>query len=526
MLTTDLQNYYSPILVLENIGISSQGKKYFSGTYWKIQENQVWAIVGGNDSGKEVLIGGLCGTLPVCEGKITSPKIERVSFSDQSALLGRENLYYQARWNSISSSEGITVGEYLSYRKVHRINPFEVIDNIKTSSAVVKHADDAAFNRQRKKIITMLELSDLIDETMLMLSNGEMRKTILASAILRMPGILVLEEPLSGLDAHFREKLTEYIRSIHRMGINMIFTFSRYSELPDFITHVLEVRDGSVISKGPLEQFKNMDPGENYSDDYKPVDMVSGKAVDPFGICRVAGLPSTDSSGEELARFNDVHIRFGAKTIIHRFNWRICRGEHWGLTGPNGSGKSTISNLLSGDIPQAYAQEIFLFGKAMGAGRSIWELRRRLGFFSSELLYYHPLQFTVLETVGSGLFDTIGLFRLPDSEQMDEIEKLINVFELGHLKERTLGSITIEERRLCLIARALVKNPELLILDEPCQGLDQEHRSLVWNVIRDNWKHDHGASVYISHDLNNLPDWINRRLFYDEETGNFHSFKI
>ena len=109
---------------------------------------------------------------------------------------------------------------------------------------------------------------------------------------------------------------------------------------------------------------------------------------------------------------------------------------------------------------------------------------------------------------------------------MDRIEKLINAFALGHLKERILRNVTIKERRLSLLARALVKNPELLILDEPCQGLDQEHRSLVWNVIRGNWNHDHGASVYISHDLNNLPGWINRRLCYDEETGDFHSFKI
>jgi len=222
--------------------------------------------------------------------------------------------------------------------------------------------------------------------------------------------------------------------------------------------------------------------------------------------------PDTFSSAVKMT---DVNIHYGEKILLQHISWEVKRGERWNVSGPNGAGKSTLLSLITADNPQAYANDIWLFDRKRGSGETIWEIKQKIGFVSPELHLYFDYSATCFEVIASGLFDTIGLFRLLTEEQEQRVLLWIRLLSLENLRSLRLAQLSTGQQRMVLLARALIKNPPMLILDEPCQGLDEAQTSYFRQLIGLLCEAFGTTLIYVSHYREEIPDCVDRFLRLD-----------
>ncbi len=351
-----------------------------------------------------------------------------ITFRDSYGSYGDRNFFMQQRWN-LFTLEG---------------DPPSVGEALHQDAAESK--DPEAALRRVKELTALFSMEPLLDKPLVTLSSGELRKYQLTRALLGGPEILVVDNPYIGLDPRTRALLTELLTALSG-SMTLVLVLSRPAEIPPFITHVIPVEDGVAGEKEPRETY---------------LDRVLPPAV---------------------IRLRNVTIRFGERVILNTLNWTVREGEHWALTGANGSGKSTLLSLINADNPQAYAHDIELFGRPRGTGETIWDIKSKIGFVSPELHRAFQQDATALNIVTSGHFDTEGLFRKPSEEQREIARKWMEEFGIAHLADRPFLRISSGEQRLCLVARAFVKDPPLYILDEPLQGMDEPQRRHVKTLL-------------------------------------------
>ena len=304
-------------------------------------------------------------------------------------------------------------------------------------------------------MVARLRLDRLQDQPLIQLSNGETKRLRLAKALLRNPLLLLLDTPLAGLDAASRLDFDALLAEIAAAGTTLVLATAP-AEIPALITDVAELAAGCI---------QRVRPAAGYAPPAAPALPL------PDAAALQALWPAAPPAFTTLVKLEDVTVRYGERIILDKLNWEIKPGERWALLGPNGAGKSTVLSLLNGDNPQAYGQNITLFDRRRGTGESIWDIKRRIGYASPELLQYFPGQPTCLQVVASGFVDTLGPGR-PTPAQLAEARQWLAVLRLTEHAARPLRQAPASVQRLCLVARALVKAPPLLLLDEPGQGLD------------------------------------------------------
>jgi molybdate transport system ATP-binding protein len=209
---------------------------------------------------------------------------------------------------------------------------------------------------------------------------------------------------------------------------------------------------------------------------------------------------------------NKVNISYNGRSILSDINWVVKKGERWSVAGPNGAGKSTLLSLITADNPQAYANDVWLFERKRGSGESIWDIKKKIGYVSPELHLYFDKGISVLDAVASGLFDTIGLFRRPTPEQSEKINIWLDILGLEELGMRMMNQLSLGQQRLVMLARALVKSPPLLILDEPTQGLDVNQTNNFKSIIEAICLVSDVTLLYVSHYQADLPSAIQHQL--------------
>ncbi len=415
------------------------------------------AIVGPNGSGKSLLVDMLTGKYPLREGELAydfSPSITKTVYDNIKYIAFRDtygsvdaNYYYQQRWNTHDQEDTPEVRDLLG----------EVKNDVLT-----------------QQLFELFRIEPMLDKKIILLSSGELRKFQLAKTLLTAPRILIMDNPFIGLDASTRELLFNLLNGLaHMDSLQIILILSMMDDIPSFITHVVPVDNMIVGEKMEREMYMQ---AFHMQDFVAPMENLQQRILDlPYG--------NTSYTSEEVIKLNKVSIRYDDRTILKELDWTILRGEKWALSGENGAGKSTLLSLVCADNPQSYACDISLFGRKRGTGESIWEIKKHIGYVSPEMHRAYLKNLPAIEIVASGLHDSIGLYKRPREEQMAVCEWWMDIFGISALRDKPFLQLSSGEQRLALLARAFVKDPELLILDEPLHGLDTYNRRRVKKII-------------------------------------------
>ena len=477
------------LLKLDNITIRVRDKLILCDTTWQIKKNQHWAVLGPNGSGKTSLVRVLTGEVPVVKGSIirSNPEsapdsIGYVSLELHQQVIAREEDRDEARFFS---------GE---------------VDNFTKAGHVILAANPKIDAQQPDfaRVTRLLGIGHLLDRGIRFLSTGEMRKILIARALMKSPELLILDEPFEGLDRHSRELLTKTIIDLMNQQITIILVTHRFEEIIPDISHFLCLKDCSVFLQGSRDEVLT---GKNMSCLYDK------QAVSFF-------LPGSEDNWEPpkkdrtsvIVEFRNTTVKYGALPVLDNLNWTMKRGENWAIVGPNGSGKSTLLSLIIGDNPQAYANEIHLFGKRRGTGESIWEIKKRVGLVSSELQVNYRKRMRVYDVVLSGFHDSIGLYRTSSNAQHRVAQHWMKVLDITDKANLWFDQLSYGQKRMVLLARSMVKLPPLLVLDEPCQGLDLSNRTIVLDIVDYIGRETETDILYVTHYQDEIPPCVTNVL--------------
>ncbi|MGX5820240.1 ATP-binding cassette domain-containing protein [Chitinophaga lutea] len=476
---------------MEHITVRHLDKTLFRDFSWEIRTGEHWAVVGNSGSGKTSLLHTILGKNNVINGSIRHYFYDRYRETHQIddpyfnyrrliAQVGHHHdfrnlshttdFYYQQRFNSMDSGDAPTVSAYLG-------------------------------DRMEDPLLAPLQIGPLAGKELIKLSNGETRRVMIARALLDSPSLLLLDNPFMGLDVAARQTFHGIVDHVAAAGATIVLVTTP-REIPPAITHVLHLDEGRIAGTYTREAFLAQ---------YREEDTSAGSDLDE-------ALLASLIAGTEPERFDfiiqmeNIRVRYGPHQILDGIDWTVRQHEQWALLGPNGSGKSTLLSLINADNPQGYANRIFLFGRKRGSGESIWDIKRRIGFVSPELHQYFQSDATCLQVTGSGFHDTLGYVRACTPEQLEKARGWLQLLGVGQHADEKFKLVAASLQRLVLLARALVKQPPLLIFDEPVQGLDAHQKAHFKSVVEALCRRLPLTLIYVTHYEEELPEGVNRFL--------------
>ncbi|SBS36976.1 putative ABC transporter ATP-binding protein YlmA [Marinomonas spartinae] len=432
---------------------------------WTIEPDQHWVITGTNGAGKSALAAVLAGVGEIENGTITGlpQNVGLVSFEAQAELIAKE-----LKKDDADIMDVISLGT-----PVHEM----IFDNCQDPELA-------------QALVEKFGLSQLLDRAFRKLSTGETRKVMLIRALSSKPDVLILDEPFDGLDANTLTMLQKHLASIVDTT-PMIMVLNRFDEMPDFITHIAYVDNGKLaltVDKKDENAFNEL-----YQLLHLKTTDLSVPDADPANK-----LPALDPN-QPLVRLKQATIKYGDTVIVDKLDWTIEQGQHWQLSGPNGSGKTGVLSLITGDHPQCYTNDIFVFGFQRGNGESIWQIKQFIGYVSTALQWEYRVSTSCKNVIISGFYDSIGMYSKSTDNQKKIADQWLALLGMEDRADHPFNKLSYGDQRLLLIARAMVKHPPLLILDEPCLGLDDMNRQLVLALIEKICEGKETTVLYVNH---------------------------
>ena len=466
------------MITLDQLSVDFEERFQLHDISWTIDSTQQWMISGANGSGKSALAAVLARQGDVFGGSITGlpGNVAVVSYEAQGELIAAELKKDDADIMDVIS-EGTPVHEIIS----------------------AMSRDDALAGQ----LVEQFGLGDLMTRSFRKLSTGETRKVMLIRALTSKPELLILDEPFDGLDAHTHQLLLNHLQALATQ-VPMVIVLNRFDERPDFITHVACVSEGRLVSTIECSDTVALN-GLHQLLHIKTSDLDVPPADPAFT------LPPLNSA-DPLVRMTNVSIRYGDTVIFSELSWTIKAGEHWQLTGPNGSGKTGLLSLITGDHPQCYVNDIYVFGFQRGQGESIWQIKQYLGYVSTALQWEYRVSTSVRNVIISGFHDSIGLYSKYTDTQRNIADQWLSLLGMDKRADEPFRQLSHGDQRLLLIARAMVKHPPLLILDEPCLGLDDMNRQLVLALIEKICAGSTTTVLYVNHHAEDHIQGINKYL--------------
>jgi molybdate transport system ATP-binding protein len=410
-----------------------------------------------------------------------------VSFEEQQRLWALDNRRDISEYDATAQDTGTTVASLIS--------PF-------SASALIQQAG-------AREVLEALEIEDLLERGIRFLSSGQIRKVLIARALLsRDPArnrLVILDDPLEAIDPRSQSLVRRLLQQSMDAQNATVLLCRREQEILPGITHLALMEGLQLIARGKREEVAA-------SDAYRRIARPRVEAPE-----RLPGSLEQSNPSPAVApiRLEEVSAGYGERLVLDRVTWTMEVGHHTLIEGPNGCGKSTLLSLIDGENHKAYGQNVVLFGIRRGSGESVWDIKSRFGVVSNEIHNRYVRGWKVIDVIVSGFFDSVGLYDESGASQIEMARRWLATFGMERLARDYFHEISFGQQRLALLARAMVKGPDVLVLDEPCVGLDDYYRQLVLKTIDRIAETTATQIIYVSHTRGEEPACINQRLRFE-----------
>ena len=516
-------------ITLKNCRIEDSKSVKLENINWTFNTGEAWLVIGANGSGKANFLKALAGELKIIPdskfadslySNFFEQNIEIVSLEKAASLIEEERQNDESEFVEggvdIGRTGRIFLAEAICKRKLKRGEPLP----------------DEALRLETFPQIKLCGIEKILDRGLKYMSTGEIRRTLLARSLLSGKKLLILSDPFAGLDAESRKILLEFFNTVANKQLKdddysdfprIILGMERYHEIPAAINNVLEFSENKISFCGSKTDYEKILQNRNQQnektrqkDRQEFENSVEKIKQETFVLHTVQ-----ENQKETLVEMNNVNVGWGDNRVLIDLNWKLNQGEHWLIRGPNGSGKTTFLELITGDNMQVFSNDIKLFGKRRGSGETIWDIKRKLGIVSYRLhVEYRMVGSTTLENVIiSGFRDSIGLYEAATDVEKDAAKKWLSLGGFENREKESFSSISYGEQRAILILRAAVKCPPILILDEPCHGLDENYRQKILDLIEIIAQSGTTTLLHVTHDPSEvLPCEKNILEFYPKKS--------
>ena len=482
------------MLQIENTIYKISDFRVFTIESLMINAGDIVAFVGRNGSGKSILAKALAGDQTILSGKVINrfKSIAHISFEYLQKIIDDE--WKRNNTDMLSDKEDDT--------------------GLTTSEIIQEYNQDQTLC---ENLALQFGIADLLNRRFKYLSTGETRKTLICRTLMSKPELLILDEPFDGLDVASRANLAEILSQLSKQNITIVMVLNRFNEIPLFVKYIGLLANCQLLKYGTKDTI---------------LDDVAVKQLANLEHLSNFTLPDPDEISVPLPNdldriiLNNGFVQYDGKAIINGLSWQVRANENWQIIGPNGAGKSTLLSLITGDHPQGYSNDLTLFGRKRGSGETIWDIKRHIGYVSSSFHLDYRISLSVENVLASGYFDSIGLYQAPSDKQLKLVKQWLQLLDLTELAEKPFQSLSWGLQRLVLIARALVKHPTLLILDEPLQGLDYLNRELVKSWIDNLIDRGNTQLLFVSHHTEDAPKCITHRLTFVPNEPVGYQYKI
>lgn len=480
-------NYLS--VELARIDLARGDARVLRDVAWRVRPGERWALLGPNGAGKTQLLKLLAGDVWPTPKRtaLRRYRLGRATFDqplgvkDRIAYVGaeRQDKYARYGWN-------LTVEE--------------LVGTGLAGTDIVLDVPDRAGRKRIAELLARFGLRQLAARKLLTLSYGERRLALIARALATRPRLVLLDEVFNGLDGARREHLMRFLEASRRTRLPWVLAAHRREDLPRCVTHVLVLEDGRVRYAGRRQQ-EVLDRA--FDGASKPM-----RRARPGLRARASRLRPPVGTVQIDIRNADVYVDH--HPVLHGISWTIRTSEHWAVLGRNGSGKSTLLRLVYGDLSPAAGGTIERAGFPRGS--HIEDFKRTVGFLSPELQAEHARDdLTVVDIVISGRHASIGLNDPATAADRRAVRRWLEFFGLTEWAERRPRELSYGQMRRVLLARAMANSPRMLLLDEPCTGLDTSTRAVVLAHL-EHLARDGVQLVMATHHADDIVPAVNRVL--------------
>jgi molybdate transport system ATP-binding protein len=481
-----------PLLELRDVSLVYRALPALQHINWRLMPGQQWACLGPNGAGKTSLARVLTRQATHFSGELLrSTRLQDhgaayVCFEQARALCERDRKLDDSEFRADANDPGTPVQALI----------------------LEGREPDQRFHQWTQR----LHMRHFLQRGLRYISTGEMRKALLAKAILSEPALLILDSPLDGLDRASQAELRRIIDELLQSDMAVLLLCRQLEDIPSGVTHVLALQDGRVLASAAR--------------DLVLADAVVQALMNP-PVAELGALPPPAArpyavpDGKPLLELRNVTVRYGDLTVLSDVNWQFGHGQHCNISGPNGCGKTTLLSLVTGDNHKAYGQDITLFGVRRGSGESVWDIKQKFGQLDTQLQLNFRRGMRVVEVVVSGFFDTVGLFDAWGDAQRSNAEQWLGALGLADYCRESFDALSFGLQRMVLLARAMVKSPLILLLDEPTLGLDGHHRKLILRAIDHIAANSDTQIIFVSHSAGETPACINQYLSFEPRDEGF-----
>ena len=482
------------LISINHCNIEGSKKTLLDNISWEFKTGESWLVIGPNGGGKADFLKALCGQMNIVPDSAFSDSIYSNIFNDSVEIVSLERaatLIEEERNNDESEyvEGGVDIG------RTGRVFLAEAIlgSKVKKNTAL----PEEAYRLDGYPEVKLCGIERILDRGLKYMSTGEIRRTLLCRALISKKKLLILSDPFAGLDVDSRKILLDFFDTIAKKQLDdndsldfprIILGMERYHEIPDAINMVLEFAEKKVSFCGPKSEYEKIRDERNSLSEKNREQERADFENNVEEIKQATFMLHTEKveyEKEALIEMKNVNVGWGDNHVLVDLNWRLNKGEHWLIRGPNGSGKTTFLELITGDNMQVFSNDIKLFGARRGSGETIWDIKRKLGIVSYRLhVEYRMVNSTTLEEVIiSGFRDSIGMYEAATDVEKAAAKKWLALGGFEGREKEAFGSISYGEQRAILILRAAVKCPPILILDEPCHGLDESFRQKILDLV-------------------------------------------